>query len=161
MEDNFLIAGNGIVVKLKNGRYWTVPFPTANATIDDPGYRFAFEKHGAEVVNVGEMDEAERVKVRNDVEKQLGESVYTHPKSEKTEKVKNRIPKILQGLKLPGVLGILDIMGMKKEYDQIVEGTHPSGITMTEEEFKEKFGNQVYADGGYVTNPFVKDIFDN
>jgi len=74
-------------------------------------------------------------------------------------KIFNTISKL--GGKLPGVLGILDILGMKGEYDQIMEGTHPSGITMTEEQFKEKFGNQVYADGGYVTNPFVKDIFDN
>ena len=27
--------------------------------------------------------------------------------------------------KLPGVLGILDIMGMKKEYEQILAGEHP------------------------------------
>ena len=74
-------------------------------------------------------------------------------------KILNTVSKL--GGKIPGVLGILDILGMKGEYDQIMEGTHPSGITMTEEQFKEKFGNQVYADGGYVTNPFVKDIFDN
>jgi hypothetical protein len=74
-------------------------------------------------------------------------------------KILNTVSKL--GGKLPGALGILDILGMKGEYDQIMEGTHPSGITMTEEQFKEKFGNQVYADGGYVTNPFVKDIFED
>ena len=71
-------------------------------------------------------------------------------------KIFNTISKI--GGKLPGVLGILDILGMKKEYDQIMAGEHPSGITTT----VEKEAAKVYADGGYVTNnPFVKDIFDN
>ena len=77
-----------------------------------------------------------------------------------TKVIKDLFGKV--GGKLPGVLGILDILGMKKEYDQIMAGEHPSGITMTEEQFKEKFADdQVYADGGHVTNPFVKDIFEN
>jgi|TARA_R100001530_G_scaffold44728_1_gene33845 hypothetical protein len=164
MDDNFLIAGAGeLVVKLKNGKYWTVPFPSENASIDTPGYKFALEKHGGELLNMGEMSDAERKAVRADVEKQLGETVYTHPGSENTKKVSGRFPKILEGLskitgKLPGILGVLDILGMKKEYDQIMAGEHPSGITTT----VEKEAAKVYADGGYVTNnPFVEDIFDN
>ena len=70
-------------------------------------------------------------------------------------KILNTVSKL--GGKIPGVLGILDILGMKKEYDQIMAGEHPSGITTT----VEKEAAKVYADGGYVTNPFVKDIFDN
>jgi hypothetical protein len=71
-------------------------------------------------------------------------------------RILNTVSKL--GGKLPGVLGILDIMGMKKEYDQIMAGEHPSGITTT----VEKEAAKVYADGGYVTNnPFVEDIFDN
>ena len=77
-----------------------------------------------------------------------------------TKIIKDLLGKV--GGKLPGIFGILNIMGMKKEYDQIMAGEHPSGITMTEEQFKEKFADdQVYADGGHVTNPFVKDIFEN
>ena len=73
-----------------------------------------------------------------------------------TKVLKDLLGKV--GGKLPGVLGILDILGMKKEYDQIMAGEHPSGITTT----VEKEAAKVYADGGYVTNnPFVKDIFDN
>jgi hypothetical protein len=56
------------------------------------------------------------------------------------------------GGKLPGVLGILDIMGMKKEYDQIMAGEHPM--------FQEAKPITL-KDGGYVTNPFVENIFEN
>ena len=71
-------------------------------------------------------------------------------------RIVNTITKL--GGKVPGVLGILDILGMKGEYDQIMAGEHPSGITTT----VEKEAAKVYADGGYVTNnPFVEDIFDN
>ena len=158
------MAGAGeLVVQLENGKYWTVPFPTETSSIDSPGYKFALEKHGGKLLNMGEMSDAERKAVRNDVEKQLGETAYTHENSEKTKKISGRFPKILEGLskitgKLPGILGVLDILGMKKEYDQIMAGEHPSGITTT----VEKEAAKVYADGGYVTNnPFVEDIFDN
>ena len=72
-----------------------------------------------------------------------------------TKVIKDLFGKV--GGKLPGVLGILDILGMKKEYDQIMAGEHPSGITTT----VEKEAAKVYADGGYVTNPFVEDIFED
>jgi hypothetical protein len=91
-----------------------------------------------------------------------GTMVFT-TQSSMSDKIKNIVDvmkkiKSSVGGKLPGVLGILDILGMKGEYDQIMEGTHPSGITTT----VEKEAAKVYADGGYVTNnPFVKDIFDN
>ena len=65
-------------------------------------------------------------------------------------KILNTVSKL--GGKLPGVLGILDILGMKKEYDQIMAGGHPM--------FQEA-KPMTLKDGGYVTNPFVKDIFDN
>jgi hypothetical protein len=168
MADNFLMAGAGeLVVKLKNGKYWTVPFPTENASIDSPGYKFALEKHGGELLNMGEMSEAERKAVRAEVEEQLGESVYTHEGSEKTKKVSGRFSKILKGLskirgKLPGILGVLDIMGMKKEYEQLMEGTHPMSPVFAEAGLlgsQAQASTQVYKDGGYVTSPFVKDIF--
>ena len=92
-----------------------------------------------------------------------GGSMAFTTQSSMSDKIKNIVDvmkkiKSSVGGKLPGVLGILDILGMKKEYDQIMAGEHPSGITTT----VEKEAAKVYADGGYVTNnPFVKDIFDN
>jgi len=164
MADNFLMAGAGeLVVQLENGKYWTVPFPTETSSIDSPGYKFALEKHGGKLLNMGEMSDAERKAVRNDVEKQLGETAYTHENSEKTKKISGRFPKILEGLskitgKLPGALGILDILGMKEEYDQIMAGEHP----ILNQVIDTKNEPLTFKDGGYVTNnPFVEDIFDN
>ena len=70
-------------------------------------------------------------------------------------RIVNTITKL--GGKIPGVLGILDILGMKKEYDQIMAGEHPILNQVIDTENKPV----TYKDGGYVTNPFVKDIFDN
>ena len=70
-------------------------------------------------------------------------------------RIVNTITKL--GGKVPGVLGILDILGMKGEYDQIMAGEHPILNQVIDTENKPL----TYKDGGYVTNPFVKDIFDN
>jgi|TARA_X000001388_G_C2217145_1_gene117722 hypothetical protein len=70
-------------------------------------------------------------------------------------KILNTVSKL--GGKIPGVLGILDILGMKGEYDQIMAGEHPILNQVIDTENKPL----TYKDGGYVTNPFVKDIFDN
>ena len=70
-------------------------------------------------------------------------------------KIFNTISKL--GGKLPGALGILDILGMKEEYDQIMAGEHPILNQVIDTENKPL----TYKDGGYVTNPFIKDIFDN
>ena len=72
-----------------------------------------------------------------------------------TKVLKDLLGKV--GGKLPGVLGILDILGMKEEYDQIMAGEHPILNQVIDTENKPL----TYKDGGYVTNPFVKDIFDN
>ena len=85
-------------------------------------------------------------------------------KSDSAGKVSKLLKNILGkvGNKIPGALGILDILGMKKEYDQLMDGTHPmseffneSGIGVGDKP------TQVYADGGYVISPFVKDIFED
>ena len=71
-------------------------------------------------------------------------------------KIFNTVSKL--GGKLPGALGILDILGMKREYDQIMAGEHPilNQIIDTKNE------PLSFKDGGYVTNnPLVEDIFDN
>jgi len=82
--------------------------------------------------------------------------------SSMSDKIKNVVDvmkkiKSSVGGKLPGVLGILDILGMKGEYDQIMAGEHPILNQVIDTENKPL----TYKDGGYVTNPFVKDIFDN
>ena len=70
-------------------------------------------------------------------------------------RIVNTITKL--GGKVPGVLGILDILGMKGEYDQIMAGEHP----ILNQVIDTKNEPLTFKDGGYVTNPFVKDIFDN
>jgi hypothetical protein len=70
-------------------------------------------------------------------------------------KIFNTISKL--GGKLPGMLGILDILGMKGEYDQIMAGEHP----VLNQVIDTKNEPLTFKDGGYVTNPFIKDIFNN
>ena len=61
--------------------------------------------------------------------------------------------------KLPGVLGLLDIIGMKKEYEQILAGEHPV-LNAATGAMQERAGlNQVYKDGGSVSE--IIDIFEN
>ena len=68
------------------------------------------------------------------------------------------------GGKLPGILGILDIFNMKKEYEQLMEGTHPLSSIFAQSGLlgpQAKASTQVFKDGGYVSsNPIVEDIFD-
>ena len=123
---------------------------------------------GFKYVDVENMEPAERGRLLELAESKGGGQMAFTTKGEHSNKITKFVDvlkKIKAGIggKLPGILGILDIMGMKKEYDQIMAGEHPYApkLFYTEEEFKEKFGNQIYADGGYVTSPFVKDIFDN
>ncbi len=70
-------------------------------------------------------------------------------------RILNTIGKL--GGKLPSALGILDIMGMKKEYDQIMAGEHP----ILNQVIDTKNEPMTLKDGGYVTNPFVENIFEN
>ena len=118
---------------------------------------------GFKYVDVENMEPAERGKLLDLAESKGGGQMAFTTRSEHSDKITKFVDVIKKlkaniGGKLPGVLGILDILGMKKEYDQIMAGEHPSGITTT----VEKEAAKVYADGGYVTNnPFVKDIFDN
>ena len=95
--------------------------------------------------------------------------------SSMSDKIKNIVDvmkkiKSSVGGKLPGVLGILDIMGMKKELEQIEAGEHPflnnpEYFQQADDEGRLLFGKEqvpFIKDGGTVTNnPFVKDIFDN
>ena len=59
--------------------------------------------------------------------------------------------------KLPGVLGLLDIMGMKREYEQILAGEHPVLNAANTKMYERAGSNQVYKDGGLVSE--IIDIF--
>ena len=135
---------------------------------------------GFKYVDIENMEPAERGKL-----KQLAEDLTkgsdgsggqmaftTRPEhSDKITKFVDVLKKIKAGIggKLPGVLGILDIMGMKKELEQIKAGEHPflnnpEYFQQTDDEGRLLFGKEqvpFIKDGGTVTNPFVKDIFDN
>ena len=118
---------------------------------------------GFEYIDVEGMDPGEISKLRQQAEDMTKQpdgtgGVLTHTTDKRYSEKISRFIDVLKkikgqvGGKLPGVLGILDIMGMKKEYDQIMAGEHPM--------FQEAKPITL-KDGGYVTNPFVKDIFDN
>ena len=123
---------------------------------------------GFKYVDVENMEPAERGKLKQLAEDLTkgsdgsgGQMAFT-TRSEHSDKITKFVDVIKKlkaniGGKLPGVLGILDILGMKKEYDQIMAGEHPILNQVIDTENKPL----TYKDGGYVTSPFVKDIFDN
>jgi len=61
--------------------------------------------------------------------------------------------------KLPGVLGLLDIMGMKREYEQILDGTHYMSDVLRLPSTAAALADQVYKDGGSVSE--IIDIFED
>ena len=62
------------------------------------------------------------------------------------------------GGKIPGALGILDLLGMKKELEDIQWGESLINKLIPT---LEEYSKQTFKDGGYVSsNPIVEDIFD-
>tara|TARA_R110000824_G_scaffold161844_3_gene337337 strand:- start:1 stop:513 length:513 start_codon:yes stop_codon:yes gene_type:complete len=122
----------------------------AKKLIDD-GYQLAFDDGSEEAKRVRSVvDNSNTMRGKEfsnlEINEGLGKKLFDGMKS-----IGGKFGRVLPAL------GILDIMGMKQEYDQIMAGEHPSGITST----VEKEAAKIYADGGYVTHPFVDDIFDN
>ena len=77
--------------------------------------------------------------------------------SQKVTNVLRNLMDKFKGAKLPGILGVLDIMGMKKEYEQLMKGEHPMSKTFAEAGLlgpDAKASTQVFKDGGVI------DIFD-
>ena len=75
--------------------------------------------------------------------------------SDKINKLIDVIGKV--GGKAGGIMGLLDIMGMKKEYEQLMKGTHPMSKTFAEAGLlgpEAQKSAQVFKDGGVI------DIFD-
>jgi len=106
---------------------------------------------GGDLVNVKGMDWDEKNKLKHKAGELSGsdETGFMHQeKGEKFKKALNRYKKLFgKASKTLPMLGILDIFNMKKEYDQIMAGEHPSGITST----AEKEAAKVYADGGIIS----------
>ena len=74
--------------------------------------------------------------------------------------VGSKIANTVRGLggKIPGALGILDILGMKKELEDIQAGESLINKLIPT---LEEYSKQTFKDGGYVSsNPIVEDIFD-
>ena len=118
---------------------------------------------GFKYLDVENMEPTERGKLLNLAESQGGGQmafVTQTAFSDKITKFVDVLKKIKSsvGGKLPGALGILDILGMKGEYDQIMAGEHP----ILNQVIDTKNEPLTFKDGGYVTNnPFVEDIFDH
>ena len=114
-------------------------------------------QEGFEPLDVSNMDPKEAVLMRGKAEDLMGGSAPMAHIS-RSEKLNTQIKdatralkKIFGGAKLPGILGIFDIMGMKKEYDDIQKGESLiNKLIPTEKEFSK----QVFKDGGII------DIFD-
>ena len=114
-------------------------------------------QEGFEPLDISNMEPTERVRLRGVAEGLMGGTApMAHiSNSEKLNtKIKDatkELKKIFGGAKLPGILGIFDLMGMKKEYDDIKKGESLiNKLIPTEKEFSK----QVFKDGGVI------DIFD-
>ena len=70
----------------------------------------------------------------------------------------SKVAKAIKNLggKVPGALGILDILGMKKEYEQLMEGTHPMSRVLAEAGLlgpEAQSSAQVFKEGGIIGEP--------
>jgi hypothetical protein len=123
----------------------------AKKLIDD-GYQMAFDDGSGEAKKVRSVvDKSDSMRGRSfsnlEINEGLGKKLFDGVKS-----IGGKFGKVL-----PGALGILDILGMKKEYDQIMAGEHP----ILNKVIDTKGEPLTFKDGGYVTHPFVEDIFDD
>jgi len=143
----FLIKGNDIVPipmnkSLLSGNTESPSMQQAQKLIAD-GYELAFSDNE----NANEL-------VRKNFTK--GNTPMNIPVDEGLgSKIANTI-KNLKG-RLPGILGVLDILGMKKEYEQLMKGEHPMSKTFAEAGLlgpEAQKSAQVFKDGGVI------DIFD-
>jgi len=182
----YIIVGGGSLLGVDvdgNYRLLTAPMGTAErlAEMGPEGLKGGAPRvvsndmdKGFKYVDVENMEPSERGKLLDLAEsKGSGQMAFvTRPEfSDKITKFVDVLKKLKAsvGNKLPGVLGILDIMGMKKELEQIEAGEHPflnnpEYFQQVDDEGRLLFGKEqvpFIKDGGTVTNPFVKDIFDN
>ena len=144
----FLIKGNDIVPipmnkSLLSGNTESPSVQQAQKLIAD-GYQLAFSDNE----NANEL-------VRKNFTK--GNTPMNIPVD---DGIGSRIANTVRGLggKIPGALGILDILGMKKELEDIKAGESLINKLIPT---LEEYSKQTFKDGGYVNpNPIVEDIFD-
>tara|TARA_Y100000114_G_C11570430_1_gene236104 strand:- start:12 stop:566 length:555 start_codon:yes stop_codon:yes gene_type:complete len=182
MSEYLIVGGTTLLGQDSSGQYKLLPVPMGDpdkiAAMGEDALKggaprvvnMALQK-GDTYVDVENLSDEQRTKLRGiaeDLTKGQGGSgggmaFFTRSgMSDKINKLIDVISKI--GGKAGGIMGLLDIMGMKKEYEQLMEGTHPMSSVFAEAGLlkpEAKGSTQVFKDGGYVSsNPIVEDIFD-
>jgi hypothetical protein len=182
MSEYLIVGGTTLLGQDSSGQYKLLPVPMGDpdkiAAMGEDALKggaprvvnMALQK-GETYVDVENLSDEQRTKLRGiaeDLTKGQGGSgggmaFFTRSgMSDKINKLIDVISKV--GSKAGGIMGLLDIMGMKKEYEQLMEGTHPMSSVFAEAGLlgpEAKGSTQVFKDGGYVSsNPIVEDIFD-
>tara|TARA_R100000654_G_C2616101_1_gene117574 strand:- start:6 stop:521 length:516 start_codon:yes stop_codon:yes gene_type:complete len=169
MSEYLIVGGTTLLGQDSSGQYKLLPVPVGDpdriAAMGEDAIKggapravnMALQK-GDTYVDVENLSDDQRTKLRGvaeDLTKGQGGSggamaFFTRSSmSDKINKLIDAISKV--GGKTGGVMGLVDILGMKKEYDKIKEGDSLiNKLIPTEEEFSK----QVFKDGGVI------DIFD-
>ena len=169
MSEYLIVGGTTLLGQDSSGQYKLLPVPMGDpnkiAAMGEDALKggtpravnMALQK-GDTYVDVENLSDEQRSKLRiaaEDLTKGQGGSggamaFFTRSSmSDKINKLIDAISKV--GGKTGGVMGLVDILGMKKEYDKIKEGESLiNKLIPTEKEFSK----QVFKDGGVI------DIFD-
>ena len=169
MSEYLIVGGTTLLGQDSSGQYKLLPVPVGDpdriAAMGEDAIKggapravnMALQK-GDTYVDVENLSDDQRTKLRSvaeDLTKGQGGSggamaFFTRSSmSDKINKLIDAISKV--GGKTGGVMGLVDILGMKKEYDKIKEGESLiNKLIPTEKEFSK----QVFKDGGVI------DIFD-
>ena len=169
MSEYLIVGGTTLLGQDSSGQYKLLPVPMGDpdriAAMGEDAIKggapravnMALQK-GDTYVDVENLSDDQRTKLRGiaeDLTKGQGGSggamaFFTRSSmSDKINKLIDAISKV--GGKTGGVMGLVDILGMKKEYDKIKEGESLiNKLIPTEKEFSK----QVFKDGGVI------DIFD-
>ena len=169
MSEYLIVGGTTLLGQDSSGQYKLLPVPMGDpdriAAMGEDAIKggapravnMALQK-GDTYVDVENLSDDQRTKLRGiaeDLTKGQGGSggamaFFTRSSmSDKINKLIDAISKV--GGKTGGIMGLVDILGMKKEYDKIKEGESLiNKLIPTEKEFSK----QVFKDGGVI------DIFD-
>lgn len=164
MAEYVIVGGGNLLGQDSSGQYKLLPTPMGDpdkiaAMGEDAlkgGYpravNMALQK-GDTYVDLSKLSPEERTKARNIaddlVDGKLQSFITQRGMSEKISKLIDVISKV--GGKAGGIMGLVDILGMKKDFDEIQKGESLiNKLIPTEKEFSK----QVFKDGGVI------DIFD-
>ena len=169
MSEYLIVGGTTLLGQDSSGQYKLLPVPVGDpdriAAMGEDAIKGGAPRvvnmalqRGDTYVDVENLPDDQRTKLRGiaeDLTKGQGGSggamaFFTRSSmSDKINKLIDAISKV--GGKTGGVMGLVDILGMKKEYDKIKEGESLiNKLIPTEKEFSK----QVFKDGGVI------DIFD-